>query len=109
LGSTGTSKEEDQAAAASAYYQSSMGTAEPSYQTSTGQSFQQPREEEGNLGKGLSYVRQMDPSLMKRNSRIYAWIISLRSREPGPIENVWSEKLIDGRDVRIDRRMISQN
>jgi len=51
-----------QAAAASAYYQSSMGTAEPSYQTSTGQSFQQPRQEEGDLGKGLSYVRQMDTS-----------------------------------------------
>ena len=55
-------KRRRQAALANAYYQGSMGTAEPSYQTSYGQSDQQPREEEWDLGKGLSYIRQMDPS-----------------------------------------------
>jgi len=55
-------KRRRQAAAANAYYQSSIGTTEPSYQTSYGQSYQQPREEERDLGKGLSYIRQMDSS-----------------------------------------------
>ena len=55
-------KRRRQAAAASAYYQSSMGTAEPSYQTSYGQGYEQQRSGEGDLEKGLSYVRQMDPS-----------------------------------------------
>jgi len=55
-------KRRRQAALANAYYQSSMGTAEPSYQPSYGQSYEQPREEERDLGKGLSYIRQMDSS-----------------------------------------------
>jgi predicted lipid-binding transport protein (Tim44 family) len=55
-------KRRRQAALANAYYQSSMGTAEPSYQPSYGQSYEQPREEERDLGKGLGYIRQMDPS-----------------------------------------------
>jgi len=55
-------KRRRQAVAASAYYQSSMGTTEPSYQTSYGQSYEQPREEERDMGKGLNYIRQMDPS-----------------------------------------------
>ena len=55
-------KRRRQAALANAYYQSSMGTAGPSYQPSYGQSYEQPREEERDLGKGLSYIRQMDSS-----------------------------------------------
>ena len=58
-------KRRRQAAAASAYYQSSMGTTEPSYQPSQasyGQSSEQKHEEEWDLEKGLSYIRQMDPS-----------------------------------------------
>ena len=55
-------KRRRQAALANAYYQSSMGTAEPSYQPSYGQSYEQPREEERNLEKGLGYIRQMDSS-----------------------------------------------
>jgi predicted lipid-binding transport protein (Tim44 family) len=54
-------KRRRQAALANAYYQSSMGTAEPSYQPSYGQGYEQPREE-GDLGKGLGYIRQMDAS-----------------------------------------------
>ena len=55
-------KRRRQAALANAYYQSSMGTAEPSYQPSYGQSYEQPHEEERDLGKGLGYIRQMDSS-----------------------------------------------
>ncbi len=55
-------KKRRQAALANAYDQSSTGTAEPSYQASYGQSYEQPREEERELGKGLSYIRQMDSS-----------------------------------------------
>ena len=55
-------KRRRQAALANAYYQSSMGTAEPSYQPSYGQSYEQPREEDRDLGKGLGYIRQMDSS-----------------------------------------------
>ena len=55
-------KRRRQAALANAYYQSSMGTAEPSYQPSYGQSYEPPREEERDLGKGLGYIRQMDSS-----------------------------------------------
>jgi len=55
-------KRRRQAALTSGYYQSSMGTAEPSYQTSYGQGYEQKHEEEWDLEKGLSYIRQMDPS-----------------------------------------------
>jgi len=55
-------KRRRQAALANAYYQSSMGTAEPSYQPSYGQSYEPPREEERDLAKGLGYIRQMDSS-----------------------------------------------
>ena len=55
-------KKRRQAAVASAYYQSSTGTTEPSYQPSYGQGYEQQRSEEWDLGKGLSYIRQMDSS-----------------------------------------------
>jgi predicted lipid-binding transport protein (Tim44 family) len=55
-------KRRRQAALANAYYQSSTGTAEPSSQISYGQSYEQKREEEWDLEKGVSYIRQMDSS-----------------------------------------------
>jgi len=55
-------KRRRQAALASTSYQSSIGMAEPPYQISYGQNIEQPREEEQDLGKGLSYIRQMDSS-----------------------------------------------
>ncbi len=55
-------KRRRQAALASAYSQSSIGTAEPPYQISYEKSYEQPREEDWNLEKGLSYIRQMDSS-----------------------------------------------
>ena len=58
-------KRRRQAALAGGYYQRSMGTTEPSYQPSQasyGQSYEQKHEEEWDLEKGLSYIRQMDPS-----------------------------------------------
>jgi predicted lipid-binding transport protein (Tim44 family) len=55
-------KRRRQAALANASYQSSIGTTEPSYQPSYGQGYEQQRSGEGDLEKGLSYVRQMDPS-----------------------------------------------
>ena len=54
-------KRRRQAALANAYYQSSMGTAEPTYQP-YGQGYEQKPEVEGDLEKGLSFIRQMDPS-----------------------------------------------
>ncbi len=59
-------KRRRQAAAAAAYYQSSMGTAELSSPTSYGQGDEQQRMGEGDLEKGLSYVRQMDSSFDER-------------------------------------------
>jgi predicted lipid-binding transport protein (Tim44 family) len=55
-----------QAALANAYYQSSMGTPEPSYQTPYGQSYESKHEEDGDLEKGLSFIRQMDPSFNEK-------------------------------------------
>ncbi len=55
-------KRRRQAALANSYYQSSMGTAEPSRQISYGQSYEQKRDEEWDLEKGVSYIRQMDSS-----------------------------------------------
>ena len=55
-------KRRRQAALANAYYQGSLETAEPSRQISYGQSYEPPREEERDLEKGLSYIRQMDSS-----------------------------------------------
>jgi predicted lipid-binding transport protein (Tim44 family) len=62
-------KKRRQAAAASAYYRSSLGTAEPSYQISYGQNDEQRREEEWDSEKGLSYIRQMDPSFDEKRFR----------------------------------------
>lgn len=59
-------KKRRQAALANAYDQSSMGTAEPSRQISYGQSYEQPREEEQDLEKGVSFIRQMDPSFEEK-------------------------------------------
>jgi len=59
-------KRRRQAALANAYYQSSMGTTEPSYQTPYGQSYEPKHEEEGDLEKGLSFIRQMDSSFDKK-------------------------------------------
>jgi predicted lipid-binding transport protein (Tim44 family) len=55
-------KKRRQAAAASGYYQSSAETVEPRYQTSYAPAYEQQREEEWDVEKGLSYIRQMDPS-----------------------------------------------
>jgi predicted lipid-binding transport protein (Tim44 family) len=66
LGVYGYIKRRRQAALANAYYQSSMGTAEPPYQISYGQNDEQPREVERDLGKGLSFIRQMDSSFDER-------------------------------------------
>ena len=55
-------KKRRQAAAASAYYQSSADTVEPRYQTSAAAAYVQPQEEEGDIEKGMSYIRQMDSS-----------------------------------------------
>jgi predicted lipid-binding transport protein (Tim44 family) len=55
-------KKRRQAALANTYYRSSMGTVEPPYQISYGQNYEQPHDEEQDLGKGLSYIRQMDSS-----------------------------------------------
>ena len=55
-------KKRRQAAAASGYYQSSAETVEPRYQTSYAPAYDQQREEEWDVEKGVSYIRQMDPS-----------------------------------------------
>ena len=55
-------KKRRQAAAASGYYQSSAETVEPRYQTSYAPAYVQPQEEEWDVEKGVSYIRQMDPS-----------------------------------------------
>jgi predicted lipid-binding transport protein (Tim44 family) len=60
-------KKRRQAALANAYDQSSMGAAGPSRQISYGQSYDQPREEERDLGKGLSFIQQMDSSFGEKN------------------------------------------
>lgn len=62
-------KKRRQAALANAYYQSSMGTAEPSYQIPYGQNDAQKQEEEWDSGKGLGYIRQMDPSFDEKRFR----------------------------------------
>jgi predicted lipid-binding transport protein (Tim44 family) len=59
-------KRRRQAALANAYYQSSMGTAEPSYPPTYGQVSEQKHEEEWDLEKGLSYIRQIDPSFNEK-------------------------------------------
>ncbi len=55
-------KKRRQAAAASGYYQSSAEPVEPHYQTSYAPAYEQPQEEEWDVEKGLSYIRQMDLS-----------------------------------------------
>jgi predicted lipid-binding transport protein (Tim44 family) len=55
-------KKRRQAAAASGYYQSSAETVEPRYQTSYAPAYDKQREEEWDVEKGVSYIRQMDPS-----------------------------------------------
>jgi predicted lipid-binding transport protein (Tim44 family) len=55
-------KKRRQAAVANQYYQTSAETAEPRHQTSYAPAYDQQREEEGDVEKGLSYIRQMDSS-----------------------------------------------
>jgi len=55
-------KKRRQEAAASRYYQSSAEPVEPHYQTSYAPAYEQPQEEEWDVEKGLSYIRQMDLS-----------------------------------------------
>ena len=59
-------KKRRQAAAASGYYQSSAKTVEPRYQSSYTPAYEQPQEEEWDIEKGVSYIRQMDPSFDER-------------------------------------------
>ena len=54
-------KRRRQEAAAKAYYQSSAQPIEPN-QTSYGPAYDQPQEGDGDLEKGLGYIRQMDPA-----------------------------------------------
>jgi len=58
-------KRRRQAAIAGGNYQSSFETAEP-YQASYGQVYEPRQEEEWDLEKGLSYIRQMDPSFNEK-------------------------------------------
>jgi len=55
-------KKRRQAAAAGGYYQSSAEAVGPQYQPSYTPAYDQQREEEGDVEKGLSYIRQMDSS-----------------------------------------------
>ncbi len=55
-------KKRRQAAVANQYYQSSAETAEPRHQTSYAPAYDQQQEEEWDVEKGLSYIRQMDSS-----------------------------------------------
>jgi len=55
-------KKRRQEAAASGYYQSSAEPVELRYQTSYPPAYDQPQEEEWDVEKGLSYIRQMDLS-----------------------------------------------
>lgn len=109
-------KRRRQAALANAYYQSSMGTAEPSYQPSYGQSYEQPREEERDLGKGLSYIRQMDSSFDEKKFQDLcmdhffkiqgAWT----NRDMSGAKNLLTEEMLriiqdDAEKLRSERRM----
>jgi predicted lipid-binding transport protein (Tim44 family) len=59
-------KKRRQAAAASGYYQSSADTVGPRYQTSAAAAYVQPQEEEWDVEKGMSYIRQMDSSFNEK-------------------------------------------
>lgn len=59
-------KKRRQAALADQYYQSSLETVEPSYQKSYGSTDESRREEEGDIEKGLGYIRQMDSSFDRK-------------------------------------------
>jgi predicted lipid-binding transport protein (Tim44 family) len=109
-------KRRRQAALANAYYQSSMGTVEPPYQISYGQSYEQPREEEQDLGKGLNDIRQMDSSFDEKKFQDLcmdhffkiqeAWAI----RDVSGIENLLTEEMSgmiqgDAEKLKSERKM----
>ena len=109
-------KRKRQVALANAYYQSSIGTEGPSYQTSYGQSYAQPREEERDLGKGLSYIREMDPSFDERKFQDLcmdhffkiqgAWA----NREMSGVRNLLTEEMFriiqdDGEKLKSERKI----
>jgi predicted lipid-binding transport protein (Tim44 family) len=50
------------------YYQSSAGMGEPAYQPSAVSDYERTQGEEGNLERGLDYIRQMDPSFDEKRS-----------------------------------------
>ena len=109
-------KRRRQAALANAYYQSSMGTAEPSYQPSYGQTYEQPREEERDLGKGLGYIRQMDSSFDEKKfqdlcmDQFFKIQGAWTNRDMSGAKNLLTEEMLriiqdDAEKLRSERKM----
>ena len=83
-------KRRRQAALAGGYYQSSVGTVETPYQPSYGQSYGQKREEEWDLEKGLSYIRQMDSSFDEKRFQDICMDYFFK------IQGAWANKNVSG-------------
>ena len=109
-------KKRRQAALANAYYQGSMGTADPSYQISYRQNDEQPREEERDPGKGLSFIRQMDSSFDEKKFQDLcmdhffniqgAWA----NRDMSGVRNLLTEEMTgilqgDAEKLKLERKM----
>jgi predicted lipid-binding transport protein (Tim44 family) len=83
-------KKRRQAALANQYYQSSVETVEPSSQTSYGSTGEPRREEEWNVDKGLSYIRQMDSSFDQKN------FLDASSDQFFKIQGAWANRDMSG-------------
>jgi predicted lipid-binding transport protein (Tim44 family) len=83
-------KKRRQTALADRYYQSSVETVEPSYQTSYGSTGEPKREEEWDVDKGLSYIRQMDPSFDQKR------FIDASSDQFFKIQGAWANRDMSG-------------
>ena len=83
-------KKRRQAALADQYYQSSVETMEPSYQTSYGSTYEPKREEEWDVEKGLSYIRQMDSSFDQKK------FLDASSDQFFKIQGAWANRDMSG-------------
>jgi len=109
-------KRRRQAALASAYSQSSIGTTEPPYQISYEKSSAQSREENWDLGKGLSYIRQMDSSFDEKKFQDQCMDLFFNiqgawaNREMSGVRNLLTEEMSgilqgDAEKLKSERRM----
>ncbi len=109
-------KKRRQAALQNGYYQSSTEMADPRYQPSYAPAYEPQREEGSDTGKGLGYIRQMDPSFDEKKfqdlcmDHFFKTQGAWSNREISGIRNLFTDEMFrviqdDGEKLRLERKI----